>query len=253
MPKETKIICKYCLTSFDTTDFLQTHINLNHRTNSINKKFRCFFCDEKFTRNYNLKVHIRSKHSQKRNVYFCSFCQNRAFDTHEKLQAHIFSEHVLQDDQSVGGFKKIASALKNAMETYSINLIENEILTINQIQSQEHITESLLRLISNKTLKYESFKFSLVSISRFIKTSEKSEITSLITTVQRSKQYDVDPFKLPYIQEILMAAFRDLNNRVIEFEEKGSGYRYFKLTIKSNKFCFLPSFTHWSVLTTISL
>ena len=65
------------------------------------------------------------------------------------------------------------SGLRSAFVTYSVNLLEDDFLTVKQLQSNDDIMESLVKLISNKTLQQESLKFALVVMVRFIKTDEK--------------------------------------------------------------------------------
>lgn len=81
--------CRKCDKTFDTMKYLQKH-EIVH----ANYSYRCMFCSKNLSSQFNLDVHIKSKHVQNIDFKICKVCSAKFkrksdLNRHERVHANI--------------------------------------------------------------------------------------------------------------------------------------------------------------------
>jgi len=87
--------CNICSETFKKLEYLNNHKNTCH-TDKKNL-FSCQECGREFTKKYNLKVHIRSNHSEE--TFDCDMCPKK-FKHKHTLQKHKTKHHIQNEENS---------------------------------------------------------------------------------------------------------------------------------------------------------
>jgi KRAB domain-containing zinc finger protein len=87
----TTLKCNHCEKTFNKKHALNEHHKYSH---SLNKGFKCDFCNYRTYIKKDLKIHINAKHT-KEIAYFCNYegCDFKTFwptalDKHKKIKNH---------------------------------------------------------------------------------------------------------------------------------------------------------------------
>ena len=131
-------------------------------------KIQCPDCDQCFSREDNLKAHIRCVHSGPNALIFlCGLC-SKNFKSREMLKMHRLAEHGARADGggNAGVFNRVASAHRRAVEVYRLELPEG----VAQVHRAFAIAiPGVRRLIERVLVEKRNARISLTMRVRFVK------------------------------------------------------------------------------------
>ena len=139
------------------------------------QKFTCNICTRKFSRNYNLKIHIRSKHDHSDLNFSCYLCRKNF-----KNQA-TYLDHIDQHKEGLS-FVLYKKAFDKTIIIYRKKL--KDYFALNQIMNE---LEDIQSLFQAQLLQYPKFKINiLIQVEYILKGNDNKTIEKEIFNIRSS-------------------------------------------------------------------
>ena len=122
-----------------------------------NIEHSCPHCSRKFTRKYNLKNHITTKHEHFNILFDCFIC-NMHF---KKFSSYL--NHITRNHNNLNHFKKYKEAFDGIILNYRKYFNQNNLLS-----DVHHEKEEILKLIQLQLIKYPKYKISFNIICEYV-------------------------------------------------------------------------------------
>ena len=139
------------------------------------QKFKCNICTRKFSRKYNLKIHIRSKHDHSDLNFSCYLCRKNF-----KNQA-TYLDHIDQHKEGLS-FVLYKKAFDKTIIIYRKKL--KDYFALNQIMNE---LEDIQSLFQAQLLQYPKFKINiLIQVEYILKGNDNKTIEKEIFNIRSS-------------------------------------------------------------------
>ena len=218
-------VCKKCGVSYNSFELFLNHVgNCKSKMKKV-KKFQCEFCVKSFDRSYNFRRHLETMHANDAGMnggglnrlgrlFTCGIC-NINLTSRAELKQHRQIAH----ERNVTEFREVETAHQRIIRVYRMDYPEN----IGDVTSAFKYSHSHVCAELERQSSYSSFfKFGLVLSVEFIKIDEENCVSQSTVVPFRSKVIQVLPMN--NIDQELTEAYELIQNSVLSFVEKGSGW-----------------------------
>ena len=169
------------------------------------QKFTCNICTRKFSRKYNLKIHIRSKHDHSDLNFSCYLCRKNF-----KNQA-TYLDHIDQHKEGLS-FVLYKKAFDKTIIIYRKKL--KDYFALNQIMNE---LEDIQSLFQAQLLQYPKFKINiLIQVEYILKGNDNKTIEKEIFNI-RSSNFIISKIIFKIIKKIVKKV---ISKHLIEIIEK---------------------------------
>lgn len=179
--------------------------------------YQCTHCNSSFSRQNNLRRHIRVQHTQDQNRFLCSLCNN-VFADYRDLRAHHNNEH-----RPTNNFEQQAHALNHSVDMY------RKIFTVESTKSIADAFNSLTLKEIKQVLLYElelksALKYNITISIQLVMVSSEQEIVSEISFPIRSKARMLLHGDHSEIQTQIAGIRNELEANLERMNERGSNW-----------------------------
>lgn len=182
-------------------------------------KFRCQYCEVWFSRNSDCIKHEQRFHQIKR-VYSCTHCE-QFYHSVDELNEHT-REHIVTESS----FKLYKSAFDGASEIYRKTIVNDpKYPDPSTIFARKDLLKEIVNLMVFHAIKRRTCFFTITVHSVFVKYDLQGDVNQSFPYITNTPSQKINfTFNRSSLLQILVSNIKDVNKRLEDFAENGSGW-----------------------------